>query len=62
VTARGQKGVVKKLDLVKEQVTVYLEEAGELVMLPPDEITWEQSADLPTPRKRSPRRSGRRRH
>jgi len=51
-SAQGR-GVVRKLDLLHEMVTVYLEAVGEKVVLAPDQLTWENRKDLPKGRSRS---------
>ena len=62
VVANGEPGIVRKLDLVREIVTVFLPDADEMVQLPPDDLEWDRNQDLPQPRRRGSRRSGRRPH
>ena len=62
VRAREQEGTVRKLDLVRELVTVFLTGPGETAVFPPAQLEWDREQDLPASRQRPPRRSGRRRH
>jgi cell fate regulator YaaT (PSP1 superfamily) len=62
VRANGETGRVRKVDLVRETVTILLEKTGELGVFFPDELQWQQDEDLPPPRKSSGRRALRRRH
>jgi cell fate regulator YaaT (PSP1 superfamily) len=61
VRINGQKGAVRKLDLVREAVAVQLEESGEIEIHPVTSVAWERQDDLPSPRRRPLRRGGRRR-
>jgi cell fate regulator YaaT (PSP1 superfamily) len=54
-------GVVRKLDLVRELVTVTFADGDETAILPADRLTWERNQELPSPRSRPARRGGRRR-
>jgi cell fate regulator YaaT (PSP1 superfamily) len=56
----GREGVVRKLDLVQELVTLRLVEGEEMVTVPVAEVRWQRGEDQPDPRKR-PRRASRRR-
>jgi cell fate regulator YaaT (PSP1 superfamily) len=60
VSMNGQQGIVRKLDLVQELVTVQRSGDDESAVYRSDQLQWEQEQDLPTPRRRSSRRSGRR--
>jgi cell fate regulator YaaT (PSP1 superfamily) len=56
VQLNGQEGRVRKLDLVREIVTVHLPEVDQVVNVPPDQLQWDRDQDLPAPRRRPPRR------
>jgi cell fate regulator YaaT (PSP1 superfamily) len=62
VHARGQEGTVRKLDLVREQVTVFFATAGETAVLAAADLAWDREQDLPAAKQRPARRPGRRRH
>ena len=51
------RGVVRKLDLLRERATIRLEESGDTIMLQPDQLMWESRQDLPRGRSRQGRRS-----
>lgn len=57
----GQTATVRKLDLVRELVTITAGEGGEATTLPADALAWDREQDLPPARSRPPRRAGRRR-
>lgn len=61
VEAEGRAAVVRKLDLVREEVTVQFADGGDLAALGADRLTWDRDQDLPPARPRAPRRGGRRR-
>jgi len=61
VSAGGREGTVRKLDLVRETVTVQFAEGGDTAVLPPDGLAWDRDQDLPAARSRGPRRCKRRR-
>lgn len=64
VSAGERVGVVRKLDLVRELVTVFFAdpEPGEISVLNAADLTWERGQDLPEARSRPARRCGRKRH
>jgi len=53
VRRNGDMGVVRKLDLVQEMVTIRLEGEDEAVTCRPEDLSWDQRHDLPPPRARS---------
>ncbi len=60
VRADGQYGIVRKLDLVQETITIELEDSGEQGIFTPVDLLWEREHDLPAPRKRGNHHGGRR--
>ena len=55
VRRNGDMGVVRKLDLVQEMVTIRLEDEDEAVTCRPEDLSWDRRHDLPPPRVRSRR-------
>ncbi len=64
VAAAGRAGVVRKLDLVRELVTVFFStpEPAETAVLPAASLQWDRAQDLPSPRAQSARGCGGKRH
>lgn len=60
VDTESGRGTVRKLDLLREMVTVLLEVSGETQSLSPDQMKWESRQDLPRGRSRQGRRPHRR--
>ncbi len=61
VRAREQEGTVRKLDLVRELVTVLLTASGESADFAPEQLEWDREQDLPAATPRPSRRCGPRR-
>jgi cell fate regulator YaaT (PSP1 superfamily) len=55
-----QPGIVRKLDLLHELVTLQLTDKEEHITVPPAELEWDPQENLPSPRSRPSRRSRRR--
>ena len=56
VRAGDRDGVVRKIDLVRETVTIRFTEGEEVAVLSPDHLTWDRDQGLPAARSRGPRR------
>lgn len=54
-------GIVRKVDLMREQVTVHFAAEDETAVLPPERLAWERDQDLPAARARPARRCARKR-